>query len=354
MKQPSAERVSTKPLIGISMGDPMGIGPEVIVKALADPEVRSLARYVIFGLHDVMELAADQAEITPFWWREPYEGVVRVRTGVLMADFDDLTIGRINGHRGADEAAGRASFRFVEEAIRLARNGTLDAIVTGPICKESWQLARQHYAGHTDLLARRFDTRRVTMMFSAGPLRVALASDHVPLFELRNRFTIGLVHQPIDLLDRALREWFNVAQPKIGVLGVNPHAGENGLLGDEEQRIIEPAMTLARSSGIRVTGPIPADTAFTPEVLAQFDGIVAMYHDQGLIPVKMQAFHKAVNLTLGLPIIRTSPDHGTAFNIAGKNRASAGSMVEAIRLAVQLAKIRKQASNPAIATRVTG
>lgn len=340
-----------KPLLGITMGDPLGIGPEVIVKALADPEIRALARFVIFGLHDVMELAADQAELPPIWWREPYDGAVRVGTGVLLADFDDVTLGRINGHRGPDEAAGRASVRFIDEAIRHAKAGTIDAIVTAPICKESWQLARQHYAGHTELLARRFDTRRVSMMFSAGDLRVALASDHVPLFELRNRFTIGLVHQPIDLLDCALREWFGIAAPRIGVLGLNPHAGENGHLGDEEQRIIEPALTLARTSGIRVTGPLPADTAFTPEVLTQFDGIVAMYHDQGLIPVKMRSFHSAVNVTLGLPILRTSPDHGTAFNIAGKNRANAGSMVEAIRLAVNLVHTRRQASAAPIAAR---
>jgi 4-hydroxythreonine-4-phosphate dehydrogenase len=350
----SERRIGTstgKPLLGITMGDPLGIGPEVIVKALADPEIRALARFVIFGLHDVMELAADQAELPPVWWREPYDGAVRVGTGVLLADFDDVTLGRINGHRGPDDAAGRASVRFVDEAIRHAKAGTIDAMVTAPICKESWQLARQHYAGHTDLLARRFDTRRVSMMFSAGDLRVALASDHVPLFELRNRFTIGLVHQPIDLLDRALREWFGIAAPRIGVLGLNPHAGENGHLGDEEERIIEPALTLARTSGIRASGPLPADTAFIPEVLAQFDGIVAMYHDQGLIPVKMRAFHTAVNLTLGLPILRTSPDHGTAFNIAGKNRANAGSMAEAIRLAVRLVHARRQLSSTPVAAR---
>lgn len=331
-----------RPLIGVSMGDPLGIGPEVVVKALADPEVRGLARYVVFGLHDVLELAADQAEINPFWWREPYDGGVRVGTGVLLGDFDDLTLGRINGQRGADEAAGRCSFRFVEEGIRHLRQGTIDALVTAPICKESWRLARQNYAGHTDLLARRFDARRVTMAFVAGDLRVALASDHVPLFELRNRFTIGLVHQPIDLLDHALRDWFGIASPHIGVLGLNPHAGENGLLGDEEQRIIEPALALARNANIRVTGPLPPDTAFTPAVLGQFDGLVAMYHDQGLIPVKMRAFHEAVNVTLGLPAIRTSPDHGTAFNIAGKNRANPGSMIAAVRLAVRLAEQRKR------------
>jgi 4-hydroxythreonine-4-phosphate dehydrogenase len=331
-----------KPLIGITMGDPLGIGPEVIVKALNDPELRGRARYVVFGMHDAMELAADQAEANRFWWREPYDGSVRVASGVLVADFDDLPQPRINGQRGPDETAGRASFRFVEEAIEHLKAGTIDALVTGPISKTAWQLARYAYHGHTDLLARRFDVRRVAMAFVAGDLRVALASDHVPLFELRNSFTIGLVHRPIDLLDRALREWFAIERPHIGVLGLNPHAGEGGLLGDEEHRIIEPALTLARNAGIRVSGPLPADTAFIPEVVSRFDGLVAMYHDQALIPIKMKAFHEAVNVTLGLGAIRTSPDHGTAFEIAGKNKANPGSTIAAIRLAIRLAKTQKK------------
>jgi len=333
---------SEKPLVGITMGDPLGIGPEVIVKALADPELRSQARYVVFGLHDALEFAADQAEINPFWWREPYDGRPRVASGVLLFDFDDLPQPCTNGQRRPDEAAGFASFRFVEEAIRHLRSGAIDALVTGPISKKAWQLARYSFRGHTDLLARRFEARRVCMLFVADELRVALASDHVPLFELRDRFTIGLVHQPIDLLDRALREWFAIERPRIGVLGLNPHAGEGGLLGDEEERIIEPALTLARNAGIDVTGPLPPDTAFTPEVLSQLDGVVAMYHDQGLIPVKMRALHRAVNVTLGLEAIRTSPDHGTAFGIAGRNLANPGSMSAAIRLAIQLARTRQR------------
>lgn len=325
-----------RPLIGITMGDPLGIGPEVIVKALADVELRSRARFVIFGLHDSLELAADQAEIARYWWREPYDGGIRVGTGMLVADFDDLSPPLPGAERGPNELAGHASFRFVEEGVRHLKLRAIDALVTGPICKESWHKANQHFAGHTDLLARRLDCKRVTMAFVAGALRVALASDHVPLFDLRNRFTIGLVHQPIELLDAALRNWFGVPRPRIGVLGLNPHAGEGGILGDEETRIIEPAMTLARSARIDVSGPLPPDTAFIPENIERFDGLVAMYHDQALIPIKMRAFHEAVNVTLGLPVIRTSPDHGTAFNIAGKNRAHAGSMSAAIRLAIDL------------------
>jgi 4-phospho-D-threonate 3-dehydrogenase / 4-phospho-D-erythronate 3-dehydrogenase len=331
-----------RPLIGISMGDPLGVGPEVVVKALADAQRRRRARFAIFGVEEVLEVAADQAEITPFWWREPYDQNVRVGTGVLLADFDELQPTRWQNKRGADPQAGHASFRFVDEGIRHLRAGVLDALVTAPICKESWRLANHRCQGHTELLAHRFEARRVNMLFVAGALRVALASDHVALFELRNRFTIGLVHQPIDLLDRALREWFGVPQPHIGVLGLNPHAGENGLMGDEEVRIIEPALALARNGGIHVTGPLPPDTAFVPDVLRRFDGMVAMYHDQGLIPVKMQAFHSAVNVTLGLGAVRTSPDHGTAFDIAGRNCADAGSMGAAIDLAIELALVRQR------------
>jgi 4-phospho-D-threonate 3-dehydrogenase / 4-phospho-D-erythronate 3-dehydrogenase len=350
------------------MGDPLGIGPEVVVKALADPELRSQGRFIVYGLHDVLSAAADQAEINSYWWREPYEFGARVATGVLVADFDDLNYVATNGKREPDALAGQASFRFVEEAIRSLKDGRIDALVTAPICKQSWRLAGYRLPGHTELLAEHFAIRRVNMLFVAGNglnapgsedkspdpgiaspisnlksqiLRVALASAHVPLFELRNHFTIGLVHQPIDLLDAALREWFGIDRPHIGVLGLNPHAGESGLLGDEEQRIIEPAIAMARNTNIHVTGPLPPDTAFSPGVLQQFDGLVAMYHDQGLIPVKMLAFDRAVQITLGLPAIRTSPDHGTAFDIAGKNRASPSSMREAIKLAINLAKIRR-------------
>lgn len=339
---------NSRPLIGITMGDPLGIGPEVIVKALTDSDLRKQARFVIFGWHDALSVAADQAEINPFWWREPYDFGARVASGVLLADFDDLPAGPINGQREPDALAGRASFCFVEEGIRALKDGVMDALVTAPICKESWRLAGYKIPGHTELLAERFSTRRVTMMFVADKLRVALASTHIPLFELHNCFTIGLVHQPIDLLDRALREWFGVPRPHIGVLGLNPHAGEAGLLGDEEQRIIEPALAMARNADIHVSGPLPPDTAFTPQVLAQFDGLVAMYHDQGLIPLKMRAFDRAVQLTLGLPGIRTSPDHGTAFDIAGKSRADPGSMRAAIRLAIELADIRRAQRSAAL------
>jgi 4-hydroxythreonine-4-phosphate dehydrogenase len=182
------------------------------------------------------------------------------------------------------------------------------------------------------------------MAFVGGGLRLALASTHVGLFELRDLFTIGMVFTPIDLLNEALIDWFGIDEPRIAVAGLNPHAGENGRFGDEETRIIEPAMQMARNIGVNVEGPFPADTLFTPRLRSRFDGIVAMYHDQALIPLKMLAFDTAVNVTLGLPIIRTSPDHGTAFDIAGTNQADPGSMKEAIRLACALAANHRTAA----------
>lgn len=322
------------------MGDPWGVGAEVIVKALADHSLRSRARFIIYGLLEPIAYAADMAELSPFWARAPHERAHEVDVGAVIADFDEFTMG-VRSPREPTAEAGRASMRFLEEAMNDAWENKIDAIVTGPINKTSWQLAGFPFAGHTELLAHRFKTRRVTMMFTGGPLKVALASVHEALFELRNRFTIGLVFQPIDLLHQALRDWFGIPDPKIAVAGLNPHAGENGRFGDEEKRVIRPAVDMASHAGIRAFGPYPADTLFRRAAQGEFDGVVAMYHDQGLIPVKLLAFDRAVNVTLGLPIVRTSVDHGTAFDIVGKNKADPGSMKSAIRLAIDLS-VRNQ------------
>lgn len=330
-----------RPRIGITMGDPGGIGAEVIIKALADTSLRARGRFVIYGLLEPLTYAADLAELSPYWHRRPHEEARSFDAEVVIADFDELNYdGRSASKPSVD--AGRASMRFLDEAIADLRAGRLDALVTGPIDKTAWQLAGYEFPGHTELLAKRFRTRRVSMMFVGGPLRIALASIHEPLFELRNSFTIGMVFQPIDLLHEALRDWFGIAEPKIAVAGLNPHAGENGRFGDEEIRVIEPAIEMARHAGINAVGPFPADTLFYRAANAEFDGVVAMYHDQGLIPIKLLAFDRAVNVTIGLPVIRTSVDHGTAYDIAGKNRADPGSMKEAIRLAIDLARIRSR------------
>lgn len=331
-----------KPLIGITMGEPAGIGAEVVVKALADPEVRARGRFIIYGLHELLSYAADAAEVNPFWFRMPHEEVEHVASGVVVADFDEYGT-LVSPLKRPTAEGGHASLRFLAEATAAARSERIDAIVTGPIHKVSWRMAGCKKPGHTEWLAETCDTRRVTMAFVAGRLRVALANTHIAISEIRNVFTIGRVFQPIDLLHDALVNWFGIEHPKIAVAGLNPHAGEEGRFGDEESRIIEPAMIMAGGAGIDVEGPFPADTLFCADRLKKYDGIVAMYHDQGLIPVKLLAFNEAVNVTLGLPIIRTSVDHGTAFDIVGQNQAAPGSMKAAIKLACELATVRNAA-----------
>ena len=327
---------SDKPLIAITMGDPAGIGAEVIVKALADTEIRQSARFVIFGLHDILDYAADQAEITPFWFRTQHDDKLQIESGVLVADYDEYSLLSPALSKPTAEG-GHASMRFLEDAISVVKDGSFNALVTGPINKTSWKMAGYgKYPGHTEKLADALGVKNVTMMFAGGDLRVALASIHEPFFELRNAFTIGRVYHPIVHMNSALRDWFGIENPRIAIAGLNPHAGENGRFGDEESRIIEPAMLMAKEEGINVIGPFPADTLFYNALNTnKYDGIVAMYHDQGLIPIKMHAFDRSVNITLGLPIIRTSVDHGTAYDIAGLNKANENSMMEAIRLAIK-------------------
>jgi len=216
----------------------------------------------------------------------------------------------------------------------------VDGIVTAPISKEAWALAgKGKYPGHTELLATRFNVKRTRMMFHSPTMRVALVTAHVPLMEIRNVLTIGRVFDTIDLAHEALIEE-GTKRARIAVCGLNPHAGEGGLLGDEEERLITPAIELARRAGIDAHGPFPGDTIFCEAVDGRYDMVVAMYHDQGLIPVKLLEFDSAVNMTAGLPIVRTSPDHGTAYDIAGANRANPGSMGSAIDLAVTMATNR--------------
>ena len=333
----AGEAPSDRPLIGITMGDPGGIGPEVVVKALADPELRAEGRFVIYGMESPLRRAARRAGISPFWFAASASEVERIDSGVVVLDLTGPDALEEEVAR-ATMAGGMASLRFLDEALEAAKAGHLQALVTGPINKVSWSLAGCRFPGHTEKLADAFKARRVTMMFAADDLRLALASTHVPLFELRNQFTIGLVFQPIDLLAEALTCWFGIDRPRIAVAGLNPHASDDGRFGDEERRVIEPALLMARQVGIDVAGPFAADTLFTPGQLGRYDGVVAMYHDQGLIPVKLLAFNRAVNLTLGLPIVRTSVDHGTAFDIAGMNQADAGSMRQAIHLACDIAR----------------
>jgi len=330
------------PIIGITMGDPGGIGAEIIVKALADADLRRRARYVVFGFSEQLSYTADRLEATWTVFRDHHENVRRYPYDLTVMDYDEITQ-PATLPRGPSKVGGKASMAFCEDAIQAAKNGLIDAIVTAPISKTSWGLAgHKQFPGHTELLAKRCKRKpgQVAMMFVSPQLKVVLATIHESLFDLRNSFTIGCVFNPIDLADQALREWFGIDRPRIAVAGLNPHAGEDGLFGDEEGRVISPAITMASEAGINVKGPFPGDTIFLKALEGKFDVVIAMYHDQGLIPIKLLGWREAVNVTLGLPIIRTSPDHGTAFDIAGKNKADESSFKAAVNLAIDLANMR--------------
>lgn len=320
------------------MGDPLGVGAEIIVRALADPELRRRARFVVFGFSEQLSYTADLLEVPWRSMRDQPENRRRYIQDLVVLDYDWMALPPTM-RRGPSRLGGEASFAFCEDAIDAAQEGLIDAIVTAPISKQSWQMAKvnKKFHGHTELLADRCGVRHVAMMFVSPQLRVVLATIHEGLMSLRDKFTIGCVYNPIELADKALREWFGIEHPRIGVAGFNPHAGEDGQFGDEEHRIITPAIVMAGENGVDVEGPFPADTLFLRAVKGAYDCVIAMYHDQGLIPIKLLGWEDAVNVTLGLPIVRTSPDHGTAFDIAGKGKASPGSMIAAIKLAIDLA-----------------
>jgi len=322
------------------MGEAFGIGPEIIVKALSNPLLRKRAKFIIFGIDEQLEYAADSLEIEPFWGRHQHEKLSRdYPRRVVVADYDDFTLP--SGLREPNAASGEASIRFCVDAIDATKRGLIDAVVTAPISKISWNKAGVRWPGHTELFQHYCKSPRKAMMFVAGPLKLALATIHEALFDVRHQFTIGKVYEPIDLLNTALKEYFGYENPKIAVAALNPHAGENGQFGDEEKRIITPAITMAKEHGINVSGPYPADTLFLRASRGEFDGVIAMYHDQGMIPIKLLAFEDATNVTIGLPIIRTSPAHGTAFDIAGKGVANASSITQAINVAIDMACTNK-------------
>jgi len=329
------------PTIAISMGDPGGIGPEVLVKALADPARQSRARWVILGCDAPLGLAAERASIAPFWRGS-------VASVALVADDDPRTQDPFPA--SANPRAGALSFEWVREAIRRATlpgsdADRADALVTGPISKHAWTLAGHGaYPGHTELLADAFGLLgptpgRFGMMFHTPRLNVILATAHMPLSRVGASLTIGTIHDRIALGHEACRR-LGVERPRIAVCGLNPHAGEGGLLGTEEPDVITPAIEAAREEGFDASGPHPGDTVFNAAIEGRYDLVVAMYHDQGLIPVKLLDRDRGVNMTVGLPVPRTSPDHGTAFDIAGTNAANPGSMAAALDLAVRLAQAR--------------
>ncbi len=329
-----------RPILGLTMGDPAGIGPEVIAKALARPEVFRLCRSMVIGSKPVMErtvralrLPLKVVEVAGHDGRLDRRGELPV-LDPLEQPLDRFEVGKISKRCGA------ASVAFIIKAVELAQARCIDAIVTGPINKEAINKAGHDYPGHTELLADLTHSKEVGMMILGGPLKIMFVTTHVAIRDLPKALNQARVGRAIRLADKALREYFGIARPKIGVAALNPHAGEGGLFGDEERAHILPASRRARAADIRASDPLPADTLFGKAVRGDYDGVVAMYHDQGLIPLKLMAFGRCVNLTVGLPIIRTSVDHGTAFDIAGKGMADPGSLLEAITLAARLAVMR--------------
>jgi len=315
---------SRPPSLALTAGDPAGIGPEVVLKALASPD-RPPVPVIVYG---PMAVLLDRA--ARFGLKPPQDLDARV---VDVPLDRPVALGRVSA------AAGSAAARAVLRAVADAREGRVHALVTAPLNKESLHAAGHPWPGHTEMLAQAAGTPDVAMMFVGGGLRVALITIHRSLRSVPDAVTPAEVRRVARLVHRALPR-FGVAAPRIALCGLNPHAGEHGLLGREEEEVLIPAVADLRREGLDVTGPFPADSLFVRAKRGEFDAVIAGYHDQGLIPVKLAAFGHAVNVTLGLPFVRTSVDHGTGFDIVEKGIADPTSLVEAMKVAVELSRTR--------------
>ncbi|MDP2938987.1 MAG: 4-hydroxythreonine-4-phosphate dehydrogenase PdxA [Candidatus Omnitrophota bacterium] len=310
--------LSSNIVVGITMGDPSGIGPEVIAKAIKKLRLNKRIKLLVIG---------DRFVLQKFTGKLPANCDILDLKNVRQKKF---SFGKIN------LSYGRAAIDYLEKAVGLIKDKTIDCLVTAPINKKAISLAGFKWIGHTEYLAKEFNLKDFVMMFAADKLKVSLATRHISLKEVPIHLNKEAIFKTICLSSDYLKKYFKIRNPKIGVCGLNPHAGENGLLGKEDNLIIKPAVEMAKRKNKNVSGPYPSDTIFYQAIKGNFDCIVAMYHDQGMIPIKTLFFDRVVNLTLGLPFIRTSPSHGTAFDIAGRNIANPSSMIEAIKLANKL------------------
>jgi 4-hydroxythreonine-4-phosphate dehydrogenase len=290
--------MTQKPRIALTFGDPAGIGPEIIQKAIASKTVKDVCRPILFGHTEFLD------------WK---------KTKKL-----------------SPKDCGRLSGLYIEEAFAAWKHGEIDAIVTAPISKERLHAAGYPYPGHTEFLADLAGNPPVRMMMAGPKLRIVLVTIHEAIVKVPSLLSRHKILETILITHHALRNQFDIASPRIAVAGLNPHAGENGLFGREEKTVIAPAVRAAQKKKIKAVGPLSPDTVFYRAVHGDFDAVVCMYHDQGLIPVKLLHFDEGINVTLGLPFVRTSPDHGTAFDIAGKNKADSTSMIAAIVTASQM------------------
>jgi 4-hydroxythreonine-4-phosphate dehydrogenase len=329
------------PRLAITLGDPAGIGPEIVLKAVADNSLRKICAPVIVGdLQYLSKLARElklKVNLRPV---PPFGDDFSLNAGSEIAVHDMANLKRAFPIGELSKTAGKASFQYVKEAVRLCRKGVVDGIVTAPINKKSWWIAGYDLPGHTELLARLTGTEKFAMSFFAGKLRVVLLSTHLPLQKAIKKIKKKNLVELAIFTDRELSK--TLGRPiRIALAGVNPHASENGLFGSEENNEMLPAVRECRAKyGINIEGPFSADTIFLRAFRGEFDAVIACYHDQATLPVKCLTFGQGVNVTLGLPIIRTSVDHGTAFDIAGKDMADPSSLKAAVRVAAELSRIK--------------
>ena len=313
---------SNKPRVLITMGDPAGIGPEIIVRALSDDRISKLAHFLVIG---------------DFFVIDKIKKILRMKTEISLLDLANVPSTNFSFSSGKS-SFGRAAIEYIDKALALLKNGEADCLVTAPVNKLSIHNAGlKDFRGHTEYLAEKTGVEEFAMMFVGKNLKIALVTRHIALRLVAGAISIDSICKTIRLTHEYLIKFFGIEDPRVAVTGLNPHASEGGLFGDEEERIIIPAIRKASCSVKNIYGPIPADVVFYEALKGRFDAVVAMYHDQALAPFKTLYFNEGVNLTLGLPFIRTSPDHGTAFDIAGKGAADAASMKEAILLACRLA-----------------
>lgn len=327
-----------QPLL-LTMGDPTGIGPELIVKTLLDNKLSAIGRPLqvvgdIAALHKAAAVFGKQLQIIAHN-NDLFTLAVDGRTIHLIA-ISNLNSENLN-YGQPDDSCGKAMADYVEYAIARCLDGSASGMITAPINKAAIIAAGFRFPGHTELLAARCQVHKVVMMLAGKRLRVCLVTTHAPYQKVPELLTVDEILSTLRITDAALRNDFAVPKPRLAVLALNPHAGEGGLFGDEEERIIVPAITAAKAEGIDASGPHSADTLFHFAIRGAYDAVICMYHDQGLIPLKLLHFDDAVNVTLGLPIIRTSVDHGTAYDLAGSGKASTASLCAALEMAARMA-----------------
>jgi len=329
------------PVIGISIGDINGIGPEVIIKALSSPSINKICIPIIYGSGKHLTSYKNAIDASEWQFTTVYNPQqLNKKQFNLINCYQgpnfELALGEVK------KEAGLLAFQALDKATEDLKNGNIDALVTAPISKDNTQGEGFDFPGHTEYLAHQFESEQVLMFLVSEGLKIAVVTGHIPIEQVKKNINKKQIKEKLDMMMHSLIVDFKIQKPKIAVLGLNPHAGENGLLGKEEVEIIAPLIEEYRKKGDLVFGPFPADGFFATQQWKQFDAVLAMYHDQGLIPFKMMAFDSGVNYTAGLSAVRTSPDHGTGFDIAGKNIADEGSMRQAIFTAVDIFRNRRE------------